>query len=305
MDIKFAEGIASSLHKIDAEGLREALQLTADDQTIDDKKFIELLVTKQAEIVRDRETRGFDRAKKDVLTKFEKDIRLKYGIEEDLKGIELIDKLVEVQKEEAGASAGKSKLNDDDVKKHPIYLSLEKTKNDELKAKVKEFEERIKADNESRVYEGLLSTMDAEADKVFATLGAAILPEDQSIAAKHKKRLLFDELRSFKWQKNGDDLIALKEDGSRLEDKAGNPRSFKDIVAEVAKANFQFQAAQGRKSPGNSEDKDDKGKQVAKKFAGQAPKDATEYVSLLIDPKITTEEKTEIKEVYGPQFANN
>jgi hypothetical protein len=150
-----------------------------------------------------------------------------------------------------------------------------------------------------------LGTVDQEADKIFATLGTPVLPEDATIAQKHKQKLLFDELRGFKFQKNGDDVIVLKQDGTRVEDKAGNAKSLKDIVAEIAKGNFVFKASEDRKSAGNGGDSGSNGSNGGtKKFTGSAPKTAQEYVGLLTSNELSIEQKSEIKEVYGPGFAN-
>lgn len=305
MEFKHAEGIASSLYKLDAEALREALQITADDQTIDEKKFIELLVTKQSEVVKDRDQRGYQRAQKEVLTKLEKDLRTKYPIDDaELKGADLIDKIIELQKEDVKVKGKPKELSDDDVKKHPLYLELEKAKAKEVTETKKHFEEIIAKDQESRNYESLLSEVDKNADKIFQSLGDAVLPEDATIAAKHKQKLLYEELRQIKWQKTGEDLIALKEDGSRYEDKAGNAKTFGDIVAEIAKNNFVFKQSQERKGPGNgNEGKDDK-KVIPAKFTGQAPKTGNDYVALLQDSSLSVEVKQEIRNAYGPQFAN-
>lgn len=305
MDIKQAEGIASALHKMDVEALRTALELGADATEVDDKKFFEFLVDKQGKIVKEREDRGYQRAQKTVLQNLEKDLRKTYGVEDaDLQGTELVEHIVNAVKEDAAAKGGKSKLTDDDIKKHPLYLELEKTKKKETETLKAEYETKIKAEADAREYDRLLSSVDSEAEKIFTSIGDAILPEDASIAAKHKKRLLLDELKAFKFQKNGDEILVLKEDGTRYEDKAGNPVSFKDLVTTTAKQNFQFKAAQDRKSPGgdNNPPKDfDKG---AKKYTGAAPKDANDYVKLLTDNSLAPDVKAEIKEVYGAQFHN-
>jgi hypothetical protein len=306
VNIKHAEGIASRLYKIDVDGLRGALQIADDVEEIDEKSFIELLVSKQSEVIKDRFDRGYQSAESKVLKTLEKEIRSEFGIDSaELKGIDLVRAAIDSAKEEAGKSAPKSKLTDDDVKKHPLYLELEKAKKTEVETLKTEYETKIKAELDSREYERLLGTVDQEADKIFATLGTPVLPEDATIAQKHKQKLLFDELRGFKFQKNGDDVIVLKQDGTRVEDKAGNAKSLKDIVAEIAKGNFVFKASEDRKSAGNGGDSGSNGSNGGtKKFTGSAPKTAQEYVGLLTSNELSIEQKSEIKEVYGPGFAN-
>lgn len=308
MDIKIAEGVASALHKLDAEALREALNITAEDKEVDDKKFFDFLQDKQGSLIKEREKKGFDRAKSTVLSDLEKQIRKEFSVDDaELQGVDLVRHIADTTREAAEAKGGKSgKLTDDDVKKHPLFIDLEKAKKKEVEDLKKDFDTKIKAKDDERDYDRLLTDIDSEAEKVFASIGEAVLPEDASIAAKHKKRLLMDELRGFKFQKseNGD-IIVLNADGTRHEDKAGNAKGFKDLVSEIAKQNFQFKAGQERKLPGNgggTPPANGGGKE--KKYTGNAPKDATEYVGLLINGSITAEQKQEIKETYGPQFQN-
>lgn len=308
MDIKIAEGIASALHKMDAEALREALNITAEDKELDDKKFFDFLQEKQGTLIKEREKKGFDRAKSTVLSDLEKQIRKEFSVDDaELQGVDLVRNIVDGAREAAEAKGGKAgKLTDDDVKKHPLYLDLEKAKKKEIEDLKKDYDQKLSAKDQEREYEKLLSTVDEEAEKVFASLGEAVLPEDASVAARHKKRLLFDELRGFKFQKNDNgDIIVLNADGTRHEDKAGNAKGLKDLVSEIAKQNFQFRAGQDRRQPGNDGKTPPPGNGgKEKKYSGPAPKDAVEYVSFLTSGSLTTEQKTEIKEQYGPQFAN-
>ena len=308
MDIKIAEGVASALHKLDAEALREALNITAEDKEVDDKKFFDFLQDKQGSLIKEREKKGFDRAKSTVLSDLEKQIRKEFSVDDaELQGVDLVRHIADTTREAAEAKGGKSgKLTDDDVKKHPLFIDLEKAKKKEVDDLKKDFDAKIKAKDDERDYDRLLTDIDSEAEKVFTSIGEAVLPEDASIAAKHKKRLLMDELRAFKFQKseNGD-IIVLNADGTRHEDKAGNAKGFKDLVSEIAKQNFQFKAGQERRAPGNggvATHANGGGKE--KKYTGNAPKDASEYVGLLTNSAITPEQKQEIKETYGPQFQN-
>lgn len=308
MDIKIAEGVASALHKLDAEALREALNITAEDKEVDDKKFFDFLQDKQGTLIKEREKKGFDRAKSTVLSDLEKQIRKEFSIDDaELQGVDLVRHIADTTREAAEAKGGKSgKLTDDDVKKHPLFIDLEKAKKKEVDDLKKDFDAKIKAKDDERDYDRLLTDIDSEAEKVFSSIGEAVLPEDASIAAKHKKRLLMDELRAFKFQKseNGD-IIVLNADGTRHEDKAGNAKGFKDLVSEIAKQNFQFKAGQERKLPGNGGGAPPPGGGgKEKKYTGNAPKDASEYVGLLTNSAITPEQKQEIKEAYGPQFQN-
>lgn len=312
MNINFevAESFASSLHKIDAAGLRKALEISDDEKEIDSQKLIDFLISKQSEKLKLRDDAGYQRAEKKILSGLEKDLRTEFNVSDDdtaeLKGLDLIKHIVEAVKAEPG-KGGKSKLTDDEIKKHPIYLELEKSKITEVKKVQTEFETKIKEITDGQEYEKLLTDVERQALQIFTEMGDAILPEEKSIAEKHVNKLLIGELKGYKFQKNGDDILVLNPDGTRKEDKAGNAVTLKDLTQDVAKSNFQFKVSQKRENTGNGgkDDKDQGGGKGAKKYTGAAPKTGQEYVELLLQPDLTPDIKAEIKETYGAQFTNN
>jgi hypothetical protein len=305
--LKHAEALVSRLYKMDSAALRQGLDIDDDVDEIDEKQFIELMFKTQTEFSKKRFDAGFQKAQSETLGKLEKEIRNEFGIDDaELKGLDLVKHVTDSVKEEASKTAGKNKMTDDDVKKHPLYLELEKSRKKEIETIKSEYETKIKAEQDARQYEKTLTTVQEKAKALFAELGEPVLPEDKAVADRMIQKLLLDELSSGrKFEANGNDFIALKADGSRDEDGAGNVKTLKDIVAEIGKTNFQFKASQERKMPGNGGDPNPKpapGKTV--KYTGNAPKDSKEYVNLLTSPDYTPEQKSEIKQVFGPQFAN-
>lgn len=309
IDFTIAESFASSLHKIDAAGLRKALEISDDEKEIDSQKLIDFLISEQSKKLKLRDDAGYQRAEKKILSGLEKDLRTEFNISDDetaeLKGLDLIKHIVESVKAEPG-KAGKGKLTDDEIKKHPLYLELEKSKSAEVKKIQTDYETKIKEITDGQEYEKLLTDVERQALQIFTEMGDAILPEEKSIAEKHVNKLLIGELKSYKFQKNGDDILVLNPDGTRKEDKAGNAVTLKDLTQDVAKSNFQFKQSQKRDNTGNG-GKDDKGQGGSggtKKYTGAAPKSGQEYVELLLNPELPADAKTEIRETYGPQFSN-
>ncbi len=306
MKIKHAESFASKLFKMDGVALRQALQIDDDSvDEIDENKFIELMVSKQSDVIKERFDRGYQKAQGEVLTKLEKEIRSEFDIDStDLKGVDLVKHVTEKVREDATKTAPKSKLTDDDVKKHPVYLELEKAKTKEIQTVKTEYETKIKAEQDARQYEKTLAVVTDKAKAYFKELGEAVLPDDANVADRIVQKLLIEEISNGrKFEANGDDFIALKADGTREEDKAGNAKSLKDIVAEVAKTNFQFKAGSDKKFPGNGgDDKPPKPGAGGGKYKGAAPKTSEDYVKLLLSADLSIEEKSEVKDVYGSQF---
>lgn len=296
LDISIAEGIASSLHKLDAEALRTALKLDADAKEVEPQAFYDFLAAKQGEVIKQRQDQGYQRGQSESLTRLEKDLRKEFGVDDgDEKGLDLIRRIVESK-----SDSKKSKFTDDDVKKHPLYLELEKKSLKQADDIKKEYETKLTEITTKQEYDKLLSELDQDALKIFNEIGPAVLPDDESVKSNIIKKLLLDELKSgVKYQKQENGLLIVKEDGTRLEDKAGNAVTFKDYVTSIAKQNFQFKKAEPRdpnnpKPPGQDP--------AEKKYKGAAPKTAQEYIGLLANESLTPEMKSEIKATYGANF---
>lgn len=304
MTIKTVLTVLGTLYKMTPEQVSEAFEISAetpDTEEIDDEKVKNFLLDKQAKLIKERDDMGYKRAEKEVLKKFEKEVKTKYGVESDLKGAELISHIVE---EHSKGSGDGKKLTDEEIKKHPLYLKLETEKKTEIENLNKTWEGKVKEVEEGRNYEKLLEEVDSEALTIFKGMGEAILPEDKAIADKHIKRLLLDELKQgHKFQKTGDkDFLILDEDGNRMEDKAGNAKKLSDLVSEIAKGNFQFKKAKDREAPGNGKDGKKPEGSGQKKYTGKAPQSKQEYMDLLLNDKLDTETRSDIKAQFSEQF---
>jgi hypothetical protein len=300
--------VLDKLFKISSEKVAEALTLSdemADTDQVDEKKFLDVLLAEQSKRVKLKFDDGYKAAEKKIKSDLEKELKDEYNIETDLQGLDLVKHIIEAQAPES--KGGKSKLTDEEVKKHPIYLKLEADKKKEAETLNKDWDTKLKAEQESRNYEKLLVDMDDEAIKLFKEIGEPILPEDKAIADKHVKRLLLDELKTGrKFQKTEAGYLILDADGKRVEDQAGNPVTLKDLVTNTARSNFQFKAAQDRNSPANKngQQQQQQQQQGQKKYAGKPPANASDYMNTLLDETLEPEVKADYKTQYGKQFSN-
>jgi len=185
----------------------------------------------------------YSKARKETMQEFEANLKKDFGIESDKEGIELVNVIVSKQKPN-------TKLTDEDVKKHPLYLSLEenrvpKEKYDELEG---EFTEYKKSHERS----SLMGTVHKNAIAILNEMNP-IVSENPRVAQTRQEDFLnkFDSY-NFELRDDGNHLILDKE-GNRIEDKHGNPLKFKAFVEEVATANYDFAKQQNRQNSGNQQ----------------------------------------------------
>ena len=185
----------------------------------------------------DQRKRGYKEAREEL----EKELREQYGIESDNKGADLVAEIV--------ARASKSDLPDDKIKRHPLYLSLEKRLTDEVKT-LKEQHEAERGEIEKQYAKKFtLSDVKRRALEELDKLNP-ILPESAQIAANYK-RLFADAFNNFDFeaQENGQYLVI--KDEKRYEDGHGNPVGFDKLVKETAAQFFQFKEQSAKGSAAN------------------------------------------------------
>lgn len=212
--------------------------------------------------------KGYKKSQAEVLPGLEKKIKDKFSFDSDKQGLELIEELV-------AAKANANVLEEDKVKVHPAFLKREKellaqidTEKATLEKKLKDREDEIISE---RTFEGIVSS----ADKTLEAL-KAILPKD-SDKAKNQKQLLVNELKGYKYEKQGDQIVILKPDGKRLEDLHGKPIDFDTLVKETASKYWDFETSVPRQGAGATNDSNNNGNQTASAYKGTIPTNDVEY----------------------------
>lgn len=222
-DITLKEGVADALIDMDAERIKKIKSEVSGEGT---KKFEE----------------GFNKAKKETLTKFEKELKEKYGLETDLTGLDLINLFAE----ELGTKGGE--ITEDNIKTHPIYIKLEKEWNESAEQKVSgiktEFDE-FKANVEKN--KKLVSVKSA-ARSAFLKLNPVL--SDDPARAENQTQEFLNKLAEHDYIIDGDTIL-IKDGDGRLEDGHGNPTSFETFVKSKAEALYDFKVQDQRDSPGN------------------------------------------------------
>lgn len=228
-------------------------------------------------------TNQYNRGLKEASLKLEKDLKEKYEVESDLIGVELFDHIVETKLAEV------EKADPGEVMKHPEVIKALSEKDKALKAKDKEKEDAIKTIKIEMENENLFKQVESSALAEFDNLNP-ILPEDAKKATA-LKAVLVSELKKNKYQKNGDEFVVLKEDGTPLQNDHGYNVTFADHIKGHAERYFDFKVAEDRSSAGNKAVQTN-GKKV------RMPKNQEDYVTMMKDQTLTPKERVDIMNLY-------
>jgi hypothetical protein len=229
----------------------------------------------------------YRRGIKEGAEKIEKAIKEKYELESDAVGIDLVDQLVVKQVETVKSSSTK------DITKHPDYIALQVSIEKEKKAIEKEWEKKLEAKD---LEFAQIKLFEKVASKALSNLESRnpILPQDAR-KARAWKEVYLNELKTGKYQLgDSDSIIVLDAEGNIMKDSHGHPVTFDDFEKEIADKYFDYQVAQARTSTGNKQTT-----QAAPNGNGFVPpKDESEYIARLRDPKITPEQRIELTEFW-------
>jgi len=202
-------------------------------------------VSKLKVLPKEEKTKMFDdaykKAKTEVTSKLEKRFREKYGVEDkELKLDALIAKIV--------ADSSEIKLDEDAVKSHPLYLQLEKEKNDAVVAIKSEFETKLNDIEANQKRDKILSEVKSIVRTKVQDMNP-ILPKTKEVAETRMADFL-SKFEAFDYEKVGEDFVLLK-DGKRVEDEHGNAVLLSNYLPTVAKSNFEFQVQKPKGAPGS------------------------------------------------------
>lgn len=244
--------------------------------------------------------KGFKKAQADALTKFETDLKAKYGVASDKQGAELID-LIVTEKLKADPNGEKDA---EKVKRSSVYLEmvdrLTKEKNDAIKAesdKYTQLETKIQK-------ESTLKTVSETALEYIKNELQPILPEGKTADGKSKadiqlQKFLKDLTSEYEIEIK-DGRVLLSKDGKLLEDAHGRNPDFKEIVKAKASETWDFKQGEQRSSAGNSNNGNNGANNDGKEagYKGPVPKNDAEFMDM-IAKATTQEEKIGISEAWA------
>jgi len=303
--------VAKTLYKKSEMDLADDLKDAVEGDEVNDDKAEAILKSLDAEKVTtfkteatERFNNGVKKGQKDTATKFEKKLKQVFNVTDDLEGDELLTHIETNLPEpgKPGDSVDLSKVTEEDLAKIPAFILKERSYKQQLKDKETEKETAIRLEQEKQTTAQIMSDASSKALAILEGKNP-ILPKDSTKASTMKNKLLIDELKGQKFMKGTDgSLIPLDAEGKQLNDAHGNPLDFNTLVEGIVDRNFEFNLVDPRKTPGNKTG--NQHQQQSKEYSGKKPANSTEYLELLTDPNMDTDQKVALKETYGEQFSD-
>lgn len=272
----------SKLFKLDPETLASLYNEAG--ELVDLSKILELDAARITKYKSDSDSQ-YKRGIKEAAEKLERELKEKYELDSDLKGVDLIDHLLVHKVDEAKASGTK------DITKHPEFIKLQVSIDKQLKDRDKEWEGKLKTKeaefNKSRLFEKV-----REKALLNLTSRNPILPNDPRKAQVWKDTYINDLRQANYMEDETGELIVLAPNGEKLQTAHGKNITFDEFEKDVADKYFEYPVSQERSSAGNKEEK-------SNGTGFRAPKNEDEYMARLRDPKITPKERIELTEYWA------
>jgi hypothetical protein len=248
---KILTGLLSTALKMDNGAVAELLNEENSENTedtilsaivqLDTTRISKLTTGKPGQTYQD----GYKKGKSESLTNLEKELKGIYGIDSDKTGAELVADII------AGntTTTEGAKLTDDDIKKHPVFLQMQRVLKQEKEAAIAAAKTDL--ENVQRQHSAE-KTFESVRNKALAKLEGLnpILPENPEIA-RNLKDVFASSLKDYDYQLDGDNVIVLKKDGSIAVDAHGNNVELEDLVTTNASKFFVFQKNNGGNNSGS------------------------------------------------------
>lgn len=294
-------GYLAKQYGITEDAAAELLYQTSEDDK--DKKVLkkdalQILLDKDKERVDNLKTTAVDKtkiyddayadAKKKILAKAEKALAKKYGIEgEEFKLETLVADII--AKETEGLKG--DKLDENAVKKHPVYLALERERNEEVERLTNDHTAEVEKIRADYARTEVLGDVKGKVLTIFDGL-KPVLSKDATRAANQRSDFA-DRFANYSYEKQDDgSYLVLDSDNKRIEDGHGNPISLDKLVERDAAKYYDFavQSPKGGAGNGDGSGNGDGGKVVV-------PTSEDEYNMAIINAS-TAEEREAITAAY-------
>lgn len=233
---------------------------------------------------------GYKKGKEESLSKLEKQIKEKYGIQSEKLGVELVEEIITEKSKPV-------ETEEETVKRSKTYQDLETRLKGELKTQKETYEQQIADINSQTQREKTLSVANKKALDIFAGL-EPVLPTSKQVADNQIGWFL-KSMEEYDFDVQDDRIVVMK-DGKVVQDGHGNSRTFDDIVKEKAGKFFEFKKNNGSGNDGGG------GNPPAVNPDGypegvQKPKNLDELTAILNDPAIDSKAKVVVAETYDKE----
>lgn len=243
------KGLLSRAYKIDDGKIAELL----DGENVDENELLSAILnidkTRVEEIKTSIDTSGkfqdgYAKAKKEERVNFENEIKEKFGVESEKMGTDLIEEILTVK-----GSGTPSEMSEQEIKKSPVYRTMESAFKTQLTEKETELTNKIKQLENDHKKERSFLTVKERASKILTDLDP-VLPKIGKVAETHKATF-FNALNSYDFETADDGSVIVSKDGKIIEDGHGHSRNFDEIVKDLAGNYFEFAENNGGQNAGN------------------------------------------------------
>ena len=218
---------------------------------------------------------AYKKAKGETIGKLERDIKDTFNVDSDKQGLDLIKDIIEGIKAKNTGKA-KAEWTDDDIKKHDLYLKLERQVNELVPYKEK-------FDTTSNELEEFKKTVQRKEQMgVVRSRARRVLDSMRLDFSKDANRKanqindLLDKLNKYDYQIDSNEQILMMENGKRMEDEFARHVEFNDFVKKLALEYYDELEQDPKGSSGNK--KADDGNFVV-------PNNLDDVKKMLSDPK--------------------
>lgn len=233
---------------------------------------------------------GYKKATSESLSKYEQTIQDTFKIKSDKKGIELISEIISEQVKAAGGT-----INEDAIKKHPLFIStvdkLSREKEEAIKAESEKFTQFQTELQKKETF----NIVAKKAKELFLNL-KPVLSQDKNKADMQIENFV-EKLKGYEYDPQNDNIIVLK-DGKVYEDKHGHRIPFEVVVKQIAETYYDFHEFDQKRSPANDDTKNKTGKAALI----EPPKNEQEFNKTIGNASIPVKDRIEYKAKYGKQF---
>lgn len=224
--------------------------------------------------------KGFNKSKAEALANFEKDLRDKHKITEELKGTALVDAILAKQAKESGTG----EPTEDQVKRSKTYLdTIDQLKTEKLAVET-EWKGKYEGREKEIQRESTFKTVADDALTLLDTLNP-VLPGTPELD-KEYKGIFLDRIKQFDYEiKDGKKIVLQKDAEGNLKallDEHAHPVAFESLVKQKAASLFKFKEGEPKKGTGNNNDDPGSG---TKGYTGPVPKSESEYMKLMSETK--------------------
>lgn len=214
---------------------------------------------------------GYAKAKKEVLTERENEIKTKYGVDTDKTGLDLIDTILA---EKTAAAAG-TNPDENTVKSSAAYLALEKQFKTQLQEKEKEWSEKYTGLETAQKENEIFSAVRENAANLLSSM-SPIESKNANVATTIKNQFFAELKNNYKFDKAADGSIIIKDlKGNVQSDAHGHNLTLDSLVKNVSSNYYDFAENNGGKNAGNKDDESGSGA-----FSGNIPKFKNENEAL-------------------------